>query len=628
MKSPHPNSYKYLALTFFAASVAPLIADSFTLYIEDSVPDQRREWFEDSIWLEGFAPIDGSDVEMPMQFDAESSFAYTYVELRNTPVILNSLIVDDQVDLQVSQTNFTVTGDYSGGGFISAQNATVSLGTNLNYLPLSKTLDQGSYLIWESDPPHQSIMEWGGADIETNKAYLLFWGTNAVLRDKNNPTHNAMENFSRNEGTLVLEDGYVMNIKNNFTNTLNGQVRMNFNTWTRDPVLHIAGNLINEGSIELLGNSILTVNGGYSGSGTISSYGSQNQISVLGAYVQNGGTITVKNGNEMTVGGDMTLTDTLIINKGNGTKIEVTGDILMTGGKVDTGPSGVDSFVLKARAGVYQNNATISGEGKLIMNVSVNNSYITPGNTPGKLNIEGNLSITGTSELEIELGGTLAGDSYDVLAQSGGTTGTSLGGMLKVKLVDHFECALTGSHTFTVVTSDKELSGFFTNVANGARLATTDGLGTFLVSYGTGSSNPKAVVLSDFIANAVAPQTFEEWAIAKNLPPGLDGPLADADGNGVKNLLEYAFGHATGACQAKTKIVGENFVFTYSVPKSVTGLNITSHVSSTLENGSWAVGPTPQAAGTTAANLLYTVTIPYVPATPQFIYLAVDLPAN
>ncbi len=614
----------FLALTLLAASVAPVMADQFTLYIEDSVAEQRRDWFEDSIWLEGYVPDDGSDVEMPMQFDEESSSAYTYIEIYGTPVTLHSLMVDDQVDLQVSKTSFTVTETFSGDGFISAQNANVSLGTNANYNPFLKTLEQGSYLVWESTPPNQSIMEWRGADIRTNKAYLLFWGTNAVLRDESNPIRNAMEDFSRNEGTLVLEDGYVMNVKHDLTNTANGKVRMNFNTWTRTPRLDIAGNFINEGDVILYGDSVLTVAGGYSGSGMITSYGEQNQISVVGAYVQTGGKISVDDGNQMTVGGDLTITDTLIITKGNGTKIDVTGDILMTGGKVDTGPSGVDSFVLKARSGTYQNNATISGEGKLIMDVNVNNSYITPGNTPGKLRIEGNLSITGTSDVEIELGGTVAGDSYDVLAQSGGTNGTALGGTLTVKLIDDFECALLGTDGFTVVTSDMPLTGAFTNAANGARLATADGLGTFLVSYGAGSSIPDAVVLSDFIANPVALQTFSEWVIAKNLPPGMDGALDDADGDGVVNLIEYAFGDCQPSGQPKAAVAGGNLVVTFSMPKSVTGLTVASLVSATLESGSWTPGPAPQSTGMTAAMNSFTVTLPYNPGSPQFVRLKVE----
>jgi len=624
MKLPNDISPSGLALVLLAASATNLVAQDFNLRVENPVDQQRVDWSEDSIWLEGSPPTEDSDVFMEGQLDSFDTPVYIYVEhYAGAPTTLNSLLLGSSVNLQVSGINFTVTDTFSGDGHIGIHNGNMSLGTNNNYNSLTKTLERGSYLVWESSPPNQAIMEWRNADIQTNQGSITMWGTNSVIRDENNTTRNALENFARNEGTIAIEDGYIMNIVGNLTNTTNGVFSINYNPWPRNPQLNIAGNLINDGEVNLYGKTVMNVAGGYSGNGSITSFGAQNQISVSGAFVQQGGQINVNNGKPLPVGGDLTVRSTLIILKGDGTVLTVTGDILQTGGTVDTGPSGVDASILRARAGVYQNNATISGEGKLIMNVSVNNSFITPGNTPGKLNIEGNLTITGESDLEIELGGTVAGASYDVLAQSGGTTGSSLGGTLTLKLVNEFECDLVGTDSFTVVTSDMPITGAFTNVASGARLATADGLGTFLVSYGAGSGHPDSVVISDFIANPVAAQAFAAWVLLKEIPEGMRAPLDDADGNGVANLLEYAFGNSTGNGHSQVGIVGGNFVFTFAMPKSVTGLNITSQVSTSLHAGTWTPGPPPQAAGSTAAKNLFTVTIPYVPTNPQFISLRI-----
>jgi hypothetical protein len=46
------------------------------------------------------------------------------------------------------------------------------------------------------------------------------------------------------------------------------------------------------------------------------------------------------------------------------------------------------------------------------------------------------------------------------------------------------------------------LTGEFLNVIDGGRLETTDGLGSFLVNYGTGA-DANEIVLSDFEASAV-----------------------------------------------------------------------------------------------------------------------------
>ncbi len=592
-------------ITFLAAIATPSVADQFTLQIENPVDEQRFQWSEGSIWLEGYPPDENSDVLMPSHVDEEGNPVYLYVEYGGDPLTINSLFLDWSMDLQIYRSTFTVSGSYSGNGSISIQDGTLSLGTNANYNPSTKTLEGGAYLVWDYSAPNQSIMEWEGADIRTNQAYLLFWGTNAVLRDENNTTGNAMEFFSRNEGSLALEDGYQMNVTGNFTNATNGYISMNRNPWVRTPKLDIAGNFVNEGEVVLYGNSVLNVAGGYSGSGTIESYGSQNQISVLGAYVQTGGRISVSDGNKIVMGDDLTVDNTIIILKGDGTEITVTGDITVNGGTVDTGPSGVDSTILKARTGIYQNNATISGEGKIVMNVNVNNSYITPGNTPGKLSIEGDLTITGASDIEIELGGTVQGKSYDLLAQSEGLT--TLGGTLTTKVIDDFACHLTGTDSFTVLTSSQPLAGSFTNVVSGSRLATSDGLGTFLVTYGAGSGSPNAVVLSDFIAAPVPPLSYADWSVEQGFLT--TDPTGDQNDNGIVDMLEYSFGRPSGTpCIYTTTLDEGAFVWTFGIPKYVTGVTITSISFNDLPASVINGGPAPTPAGSTASMNLYTIT--------------------
>jgi hypothetical protein len=55
--------------------------------------------------------------------------------------------------------------------------------------------------------------------------------------------------------------------------------------------------------------------------------------------------------------------------------------------------------------------------------------------------------------------------------------------------------------TFTIITAANGLTGAFANVANGARVFTSDGIGSFQVNYGAGSSfAANSVVLSNFVA--------------------------------------------------------------------------------------------------------------------------------
>jgi hypothetical protein len=72
-----------------------------------------------------------------------------------------------------------------------------------------------------------------------------------------------------------------------------------------------------------------------------------------------------------------------------------------------------------------------------------------------------------------------------------------ISGQLQLALLSGF--VPSAGNTFTVLTAASGLFGAFANVANGQRLATSDGLGSFLVHYGPGSAfNPNHVVLSAF----------------------------------------------------------------------------------------------------------------------------------
>ncbi len=117
----------------------------------------------------------------------------------------------------------------------------------------------------------------------------------------------------------------------------------------------------------------------------------------------------------------------------------------------------------------------------------------------GRTEIFGNYSQEAAATLDIELGGTLATVQHDYLAVSGFTF---LGGELNLSLINSF--TPTSDQVFTILDSLGPITGDFINVANGQRLATSDGLGSFLVNYGSTSAfDPFQVVLSDFAANTI-----------------------------------------------------------------------------------------------------------------------------
>ncbi len=124
---------------------------------------------------------------------------------------------------------------------------------------------------------------------------------------------------------------------------------------------------------------------------------------------------------------------------------------------------------------------------------------IDPGTTTtaGQLSITGNLSLLATAQPTFELGGTTQGTQYDSLIVNGNL---SLGGNLQIGFIGGFDTTVTNTMTFDLVTTSA-LSNSFLNAANGSRLYTADGLGSFIVNYGPGSGfGVNSVVISGFQA--------------------------------------------------------------------------------------------------------------------------------
>src|SRR5439155_11287751 len=121
---------------------------------------------------------------------------------------------------------------------------------------------------------------------------------------------------------------------------------------------------------------------------------------------------------------------------------------------------------------------SLAGSGTIVGNVS-NNGTLAPGTSAGALTVQGNLTELTSSRLSIELGGFTQSTQYDFLPVTGAAT---LAGSLHVSFINGFQSSVTTSATFTVLTAGT-LAGAFANIANGARLTTDDGFGSFHVAY-------------------------------------------------------------------------------------------------------------------------------------------------
>ncbi|RYD22403.1 MAG: hypothetical protein EOP88_08225 [Verrucomicrobiaceae bacterium] len=567
-----PKSLPARLLVPCVTLVCSQVAFSATnLQIQDYEPT-GYDWFNSAIWDNG-VPGSGDDVTMPTQY-VEGQNVDVRVQASNEDITIASFDIDYGTTLDVYNGTFTVLGTTHAEGFISINGGTMSLGQNLLYNAATKTLEGGQCLVQDQGSPNLTILQWEGADIVNNSGGFNLFGTNARVRDQNTGL-DAFRNLAVNNHFLVLDDGYVMNIPGNFENTENGEITMNLNVSSRTPEFNIAGNFQNDGLVELRGNTVFNVSGGLSGIGRIVVTGTQNQVSVVGVYTQNGG--------EVNLGNDA------------------------------GGGSGIDSFTLKAQAHIYNGGATLKGTGTLEGNVTITSGTVAPGASPGQVTVNGDLTLESESILDMEISGTTPVTGFDRVQQVNGTSGVAIGGELQVNVTGAFYETIQATDSFAIVTSDHPLNGAFSNVLSGDRLPTKDGRGSFVVTY-----IGQQVVLSDF---EVIPESFSSWLSRYQIPTGEDDALDDPNGDGITNLEAYARGISpvgpTSPKPAVATVLGANLNASVSASRGVEGIVVKSQVSTDLIH--WTEGPAVTDTNESATRSALAITVPKSPSGPKFV---------
>jgi autotransporter-associated beta strand protein len=137
----------------------------------------------------------------------------------------------------------------------------------------------------------------------------------------------------------------------------------------------------------------------------------------------------------------------------------------------------------------------LGGHG-VLQKLAVRGAELSPGESAGLLTIRQDLSFANAAQLTLELGGSSRGFGYDAL-DVGGSVDLGDGTELRLSFIDGFTAS--AGQQFELIHTGTGLFGQFANVTDGARLFTTDGTGSFLVSYGNGQT----LVISDFQTAAV-----------------------------------------------------------------------------------------------------------------------------
>ncbi|MBS0660590.1 MAG: FecR domain-containing protein [Verrucomicrobia bacterium] len=257
------------------------------------------------------------------------------------------------------------------------------------------------------------------------------------------------------------------------------------------------------------------------------------------------------------------------------------GSTTLAGGSLST------SGTLNFNAGLLTGSGTIAG------NVTSGNATIQPTIGAGStgLAISGQLTLLGGSNLNFTLGGLTAGSGYGTLSAGSAV----LGGNLVLSFANGTENLLTTGTTFTLLTTSSALAGTFVNVAPGGRLATTDNLGTFLVSY---SGN--TLTLSNFIFSAVTDAIYlggtNNWSTAAGWSSNPAVP-----NNGVRTFNVFVNGG-----NLTQDIVGDVFVQrltmtggTISLPNALFLNDGLTYSGGTVQNGNLTIAGGTSTASTT-----------------------------
>ncbi len=271
------------------------------------------------------------------------------------------------------------------------------------------------------------------------------------------------------------------------------------------------------GRVEATNNATLTVAAGATlvgGSGVVDAsivnngtVGSAYQnLDINSPVFTNNGTLSAVNNASVNVSGSTNLTN---FDAGSGTLGGGTYAVADTGNGASLNFNGRSVKINAATVTLSGGNANFDALNALstnagtlaLLNLKQLNTSVALTNT-GTINLDagttlhvgGDFTSVTSSKLAVTLGGTQSSGAGSPGVLQADSTAT-VGGTLTLSFAAGAALP-ANTDTLTIVSAGSPVQGSFGNVPSGARLATTDGKGSFRVSYGAAAS---AVILSDFL---------------------------------------------------------------------------------------------------------------------------------
>lgn len=180
-----------------------------------------------------------------------------------------------------------------------------------------------------------------------------------------------------------------------------------------------------------------------------SQFADQFDTDLLAGFAENraGGSFVITNARNLTTAGAFSNYGTLVASAGS--TFTSVGDYVQT-----SGTTTIDAGTLASTTQVNILGGVLEGNGSIDAPI-VNAGSVSPGLSAGTLSGTSSFTQTTSGSLEVEIGGLVADDDYDVLAVDGAAT---LAGALNVALINGFEPPVASSYEILTASS---ISGTF-----------------------------------------------------------------------------------------------------------------------------------------------------------------------
>ncbi len=409
------------------------------------------------------------------------------------------------------------------GGTVEVDSGTLLLPTNSN---IHNTLSTGGNFVVAAN----ALLDLGSGEIYTGTytgsgAGTVRLSAGTVSLDPHNSTTPTIFNFPSSLFQWTggqIGDASSELFKNQGTLTLSGNASKTFIANVTN-----AGTIIQTGTGSLNGYTNFT-----NAAGAV--YDLRSDASILRGPnsdfpITNAGTLQKSGGiGTSTVDSRFTNTGTLLVESGTlaftGPQfVQTAGVINLNGGNLSSVPD------------IQLNGGSIVGTGTITGNVVNNSGIVAPGHSPGKITVAGAYTQAAAGELDMQLGGKVAGTGYDQLKVTGAAT---LDGTLNITLINGFQPTLGDVFTFI---SAGSFNGTFSKVTttgftgqvdystNGVTLTITSAAPQLLnISTRLKVLTGANVLIGGFIITGEEPKKVIIRALGPSLgKAGVAGALAD-----------------------------------------------------------------------------------------------------